>query len=129
MIISLARIALLTIGVLGFGHAHALENLRCGSVLISIGDSRLEVEHKCGVPDDVAETFVLQRRSRSVQARPIQQEHMGYKERVAYKEEEVIEIPVELWTYNFGSNRLMSRLHFVAGRLTQIETLGYGFNR
>ena len=34
---------------------------------------------------------------------------------------------MEIWTYNFGPNKLMRRLRFVDGELQDIETLGYGY--
>jgi hypothetical protein len=36
-------------------------------------------------------------------------------------------IPVEIWLYNLGPDRLMRRLQFEAGALVAIETLGYGY--
>jgi hypothetical protein len=40
----------------------------------------------------------------------------------------MVEIPVETWLYNLGSNQLMRRLRFEDGKVVEIETLGYGFN-
>jgi len=37
------------------------------------------------------------------------------------------EIPVEMWTYNFGPDRLMQRIRFENGVVVRIESLGYGF--
>lgn len=37
------------------------------------------------------------------------------------------EIPVEVWTYNFGPSRLMQRIRFENGVVVRIESLGYGF--
>ncbi len=35
---------------------------------------------------------------------------------------------IEVWTYNFGPDRLMQRIQFDAdGRVASIESLGYGF--
>ncbi len=35
---------------------------------------------------------------------------------------------VEVWTYNFGPDRLMQRIRFdVNGTVASIESLGYGF--
>ena len=36
------------------------------------------------------------------------------------------ETPVELWTYNFGPNRLMQRIRFENGVVVRIELVGYG---
>ena len=43
--------------------------------------------------------------------------------------EDFIEIPVESWIYNFGPNKLMRRVIFEGGIVTEIETLGYGYNK
>jgi uncharacterized protein YvpB len=37
------------------------------------------------------------------------------------------EIPVEVWTYNFGPHRLMQRVRFENDVVVRIESLGYGF--
>ena len=33
------------------------------------------------------------------------------------------------WVYNLGPNKLMRRVVFEAGFVTEIETLGYGYNK
>jgi hypothetical protein len=38
----------------------------------------------------------------------------------------MIEVPVEIWTFNFGPYKLMRRVRFVDGLVEDIETLGYG---
>jgi len=38
-----------------------------------------------------------------------------------------VEIPVDVWVYNLGPNKLMRRLRFEDGKLVDIETLGYGY--
>ena len=39
----------------------------------------------------------------------------------------MVEVPVEIWTYNFGPYKLMRRVRFVDGLVEEIETLGYGY--
>ena len=39
----------------------------------------------------------------------------------------MVEVPVEVWTYNFGPYKLMRRVRFVDGLVEEIETLGYGY--
>jgi len=43
--------------------------------------------------------------------------------------DELMEVPVDIWTYNFGPYKLMRRIRFVDGVVEEIETLGYGYNR
>jgi hypothetical protein len=38
-----------------------------------------------------------------------------------------VEIPVEIWTFNFGPSKLMREVRFVDGRVEEISTLGYGY--
>jgi hypothetical protein len=91
---------------------------RCGSKLVSEGDARSEVAAKCGEPDDVINQS-------SVLRRPV----IWSRGRPYYIGEDFIEIPVENWIYNFGPNKLMRKLRFEGGVLTEIETLGHGYNK
>jgi Protein of unknown function (DUF2845) len=38
-----------------------------------------------------------------------------------------VELPVELWTYNFGSTKLLRKLRFVGDELVEIRTDGHGY--
>jgi hypothetical protein len=39
----------------------------------------------------------------------------------------LVEVPVELWLYNFGPSQLMRRVRFESGRVVMVEVLGYGY--
>jgi uncharacterized protein YvpB len=39
-----------------------------------------------------------------------------------------VEIPVEVWLYNFGSDKLMQQIRFEDGRVVKIETLDFGYD-
>jgi len=39
-----------------------------------------------------------------------------------------VEVPIEIWTYNFGPYKLMRQVRFVDGVVDEIETLGYGYH-
>lgn len=87
------------------GSAHAM---RCDGRVISTGDRDFEVRARCGEPawrDSHREWLIsgvdgpLERRVERVH---------------------------EEWLYNPGPNALLRRLHFVDGRLVEIETGGYG---
>jgi len=92
------------------------DSLRCGSKIVIEGVTRSEVAAKCGEPDDV---IVM----RSVFRRPV----IWTSGRPYFVGEDYVEVPVEAWVYNFGPNKLMRRIRFEAGIVTQIETLGYGY--
>ena len=101
-------LALLLLPTLG-----AADAMRCGSRLISEGDSIDKVREYCGEPSDTQRTWIVRQPRFEV----------GGQE-YPFKGEE--EVPVDLWTYDFGPNKLMRRIRFVAGKVDSIETLEYG---
>lgn len=96
----------------------ALAGFRCGSKLVSEGATRSEVAAKCGEPTEVITHA-------SVYRRPM----IWNYGRPYYVGNDYIEVAVESWIYNLGTNKLMRRLRFEDGVLTDIETLGYGYNK
>jgi len=87
----------------------------CGTHLIHEGDSRAMVRARCGEPADIEVRTVLRRPVVFVGGTPFP------------SGTDLIEVPVEFWTYNFGPNKLMRRLRFDDGELVDIETLGHGY--
>ena len=106
--------AVLILGLLAGSPAFAF---RCGTKLVSEGDTRAQVAAKCGEPTDVINQG-------SVFRRPVIWNHG----RRYYIGEDSIEVPIESWLYNLGPNKLMRRVRFEAGLVVEIETLGYGYN-
>lgn len=96
----------------------AFASMRCGTKIINEGVSRSEVAAKCGEPDEVITL-------RSVFRRPV----LWSNGRPYFIGENYIEVPIEAWIYNLGPNKLMRRVVFEAGFVTEIETLGYGYNK
>jgi hypothetical protein len=94
--------------------AHA--DMRCGDRIIQNGDTRAKVNALCGDPADVSTSTLMRRPSY------VRHGHL------VYFGNGFVEVPVELWTYNFGPNRLMQQLRFVDGVIDDITTLGYGYN-
>lgn len=90
--------------------------MRCSGRLIGDGDTRAEVRDMCGSPADVQTRTILRRPFFNLHGRLV---HFG---------DGVIEVPVEIWTYNFGPYKLMRRVRFVDGLVEAIETLGYGYH-
>ena len=88
----------------------------CGQRLVHEGDSAYDVRAKCGEPADIQTHNILRQ--------PVVWYH-GHPLLAAPGS--LVEVPVEIWTYNFGPNKLMRRLRFVDGELQDIETLGYGY--
>jgi len=105
----------LILGVAGLalpGKAHAL---RCGNKLVVEGDTAGEVLARCGKPTEV---------TRKTTQRPPIIWRNGRALRVPGGD---LEMAVEIWTYNLGTNKLMQRLRLEDGEVKQIENLGYGY--
>jgi hypothetical protein len=88
--------------------------LRCGTGVVSRGDSTLELLETCGRPTLIEEfNDTVPRRTWDLYARD-------------WVYESVVE-PYEVWTYNFGPRRFITRVRIRRGRIDRIETEGYGF--
>jgi len=88
----------------------------CGQRLVHEGDSSYDVRNKCGDPADI--------QTHTIYRQPVV---WYYGRPVLAAPGSAVEATVEIWTYNFGPNKLMRRLRFVDGYLEDIDTLGYGY--
>ncbi len=102
------------IGLLPF--VAAADTMRCGSALISDGDSIDKVLEHCGEPRERSRTWIQ---------RPPRFEFGGQE--IPFEGTE--DVPVDVWTYDFGSSRLMRRVRFIAGKVQSIVTLEHGTDR
>lgn len=98
---------LLALFVLAFAapDAHAL---RCGNLLVNVGDQDFRVRARCGEPfwsDRYASVEVVGAQGPFEQQRSVQ---------------------FDVWYYNFGPREFMRQLVFRDGRLLRDEVLGYG---
>jgi hypothetical protein len=101
----------LTAAVLGIaGIARALE---CEGRLVSMGDTPWQVHAICGAPAEVGDSI-------EVILKPVYHPsgHVAGHVPVA--------VLKSVWTYNFGSTRLIYVLTFLEDKLVKIETGGYG---
>lgn len=111
-----------TIGTLVFAIAAlwaagaAADSFRCGTRLVSDGDSMDKVAALCGPPTDIQRREILRRPIRWFHGRPF------------FTSLEPVPIPVEFWIYNLGPNKLMRRLKFEDGLLVDVETLTHGYD-
>jgi hypothetical protein len=96
--------------------AASADTMRCGSQLISDGDSMDKVLALCGEPAQRSRTWIT---------RQPRFEYGGRE--VPFPGSE--DVPVDVWTYDFGSNRLMRRVRMVAGKVESIVTLEHGTPR
>src|ERR1700736_2564858 len=90
--------------------------MECGNKLITRGDSIAKVATLCGNPAQVDRTSIVQSTSASFVNGQWVQSGGGQ-----------VEIPVEIWLYNFGPDKLMQQIRFEDGRVVKIETLDYGY--
>ncbi len=89
-------------------------SLRCGSDIVSVGDPSLLLRKRCGPP-----TQIDHQESRS----PIRRYDPYTRTYVLDYQSE----PYDIWTYNFGPNRLITRITIKAGIIRSITTDGYGY--
>lgn len=112
MRLSALVVTLLLAGIATTANADAL---RCGSRLVTFGDTRAQVRSVCGEPTDIQTRSILRRPTYDLNGRTL------------YYADGYVEIPVEIWVYNFGPYKLMRQIRFVDGRVDEIETMGYGY--
>lgn len=99
------------------------DSLSCDGRIVSTGDSRYEVKATCGEPDDAVQRVEYRTVSGRV-AGPCSKE--GGKIRCSQTREQVVEVVVDEWLYDFGRNRFIEYLTFEQGRLVSIRTGSYG---
>jgi hypothetical protein len=112
---AISIIAFIVTAALSASLAHA-DAMRCGSRLVRDGDTRAKVRQLCGEPAEIQTTTLLRR------------PYYNLRGRLVYFGDGLVEVPVEVWTYNFGPYKLMRRLRFIDGIIDEIETLGHGYH-
>jgi hypothetical protein len=95
--------------------AHA-EAFRCGTRLVTDGDTAAKVFALCGEPSEVRRSSILRRPVLWLHGRPY------------YLSDDLVEVPIETWTYNLGPQKLMRQLRFEDGVLVEVKTLGHGYH-
>ncbi len=115
--------ALAVFSILSLTLAGSASAFRCGTRLISVGDTRSEVLSRCGEPswvdnweeDRVERVFGWPYYTGSPYA--------GTR----YPLYIVVRVTVEEWTYNMGPSHFIRILRFENGRIVSIETGDYGY--
>jgi len=97
--------------------------MRCGSDLVSEGDSMYEVQSTCGVPDAVSQRVEYRTERRFVSGPCV-----SYQGRTVCGRVEEITVPVTIdeWVYDFGSSSFIRYAIFEQGRLRDVTLGGYG---
>jgi hypothetical protein len=102
--------------------------LRCGRVLVNIGDYKHDVVEKCGEPESMESH--IERRGEENYANGSQfngwQQHP--RSGINYGQNRYIEVEVVIdeWIYDFGRRRLQQYLRFENGRLKEVKSAGRG---
>lgn len=97
------RRLLVALGLWLCGHAAFADVMRCDGGVVNTEDRSFDVLRRCGEPS----------------YRDQWDEYLAYHH--------LPSAHVEVWYYNFGPSRLLHVLRFRNGRLTSIDTDGYGF--
>ena len=106
----------------GVSIAHA-DGMRCGTKLVSDGDSTFEVRSTCGDPHAV-DRRTEYRTVRDWIATPCAQ--VNGRMHCGFVMERTVEVTLDQWTYDFGPHQFVRYLVFEQGRLLRVETGGYG---
>lgn len=105
-----------------------LHAFRCGRSLVDIGDNKYEVEEICGEPD-----FIDSHYERRGQVNRADITRYNFNNHRYFPDSSVnigqnnygeIEILIEEWFYDFGSERFRKVLRFENGRLVNIRNAG-----
>jgi hypothetical protein len=95
------------------------DTMRCGKMLIRVGDSMAAVRAYCGRPAASERGLQVNTTTKRVGGRAVSQSHtVGAA------------VPVETWTYNRGPRKLLMTVRFVDGSVVSVKTLSqYGYPR
>ncbi|RYZ09543.1 MAG: DUF2845 domain-containing protein [Myxococcales bacterium] len=99
------------------------DSLGCKGRIVSSGDTRYEVKAVCGEPDDASQR-VEYRTLRGRVAGPCTRQ--GDKIVCSQTREQVVEVVIDEWLYDFGRNRFIQHLLFEQGKLVSVTSGGYG---
>ena len=100
--------------------------VRCGGRLVEVGDTRYDARKACGEPDHI-ESWEEERVLRDYRYPGTVDDGIYRRSRTDREPLVVTETTeIEVWTYDWGPHRLIHYLRFENGRLTEIETGGYG---
>ncbi len=116
-----------------FPIAAQADTMRCDRSLIPRGDHQGEVLASCGEPVISTRKTIYRSGIPRSRFRSLSLGHNFYSGYSGISNDEllihnrsVVEVPVETWTYNFGPRYFMREVIFTDGRVTRINTLGYG---
>lgn len=114
--------AVVVIGMLAAGQVPAgavsTGGMRCGTRLVSLGDTQYDVQALCGPPDATLQHTEVRTVREHVQV-PCAD---GSKGRCTAVVEKSVEVVIDEWIYDFGKRRFVQHLFFEQGRLVRVES-------
>jgi hypothetical protein len=108
-------------GLLWFAASAQANGMRCENRLVQPGDSQYEVKSVCGPPDDIQQRSEARRVQRAVQ-RPCP----NGRGLCSVVVDDVVEVVVDEWVYDFGPQRFLQYLTFESGKLVSVRSGPYG---
>ncbi len=99
------------------------DGMRCNGRLVSTGDTTFDVLSLCGQPD-FQNRRVEYRTLRHFVQGPCVQRHGRVQ--CGYVAERTVEVVIDEWAYDLGSNRFIRYLTFEQGQLRDVKTGRYG---
>lgn len=102
--------------VVGISNQISASGLRCGTRIITVGDTKSKVFTLCGVPD-YTEEWEEKRIMRDFRHEPYSKDDYQWGKDPFLVE---TQIKFEKWHYNFGPTRLIHYLKFRNGKLVKI---------
>jgi uncharacterized protein DUF2845 len=116
------------VAVLSLGAADvAADGMRCGQRLVSKGDTLYAVRAVCGEPDAADRRVVTRSEQRRVRG-PCFKGRDG-KLQCERIEEFLVDVVIDEWTYDFGTQRFVRYLTFENGSLARVATGSYGYKQ
>jgi hypothetical protein len=103
------------------GSAHA-DGMRCGTKLVSDGDTPYEVRNICGSPDQALQRTELRTVNHWVDGPCQSRGQVRCGQMVQY----TVEVQIDEWLYDFGPTQFIRNLVFENGRLIRLYTGSYG---
>jgi hypothetical protein len=110
---SRVRMAVVVLSAVVLGLAGIIHALDCNGRVVSEGASPWDIQVICGDPAQINDTI-------EIVLKPVYGPHGRAEGHLP------VGVPKQVWTYNFGSSRLMYILTFIEGTLVKIDTGGYG---
>ena len=112
---------LLLAGGFGLAGTASADNIRCQNRLVSTGSTKYDVQALCGAPDATE-----RRTERRLVRRQITTRCADAVTWCTSYIEDSVDVPVEEWTYDFGTQRFLQYLTFEDGKLLNVRSGGYG---